>query len=485
MKSYQPPTILHLILIGYVVVLLPLVAAIARGARSMDQISQGHRDNVAEVVSITQATELLSQELIDLERVSRQFRVLGEASLSQVLRSRVADTQETINRLDRLAQSIGGVGPLLQSMNTHVMVIQQSFQESGQGNLARLDRELVRFESLSSLYERLRLLLQDDFQRRVIEAEASAEQTRAELLILGLALLPGTLVLVAVFTSLIARPVKQLKKAIRSLGDGDYEQRYELQGPLDLQSLAIQLNWLADRLATADSEKKRFLRHISHELKTPLSTLKEGTELMRDEVPGPLNSNQREVVEIIHRGVESFQGLINNLLDYNLLTRGNPVIHPGWFSMKEIVSEILQPHRLTAERKKLQLLAQGPEMEVFLDRSMLKAALDNLVSNAIHYSFEGGKVRILWHVERGDKCVKIEIQDTGPGIPHSERDKVFLPFYQGKARKQGPLKGTGLGLSVAKECAESLQGKINIIDSKVGALFQLTLPVHVGKDVSL
>ncbi|MFW7379934.1 MAG: ATP-binding protein [Oligoflexus sp.] len=484
MKSYQPPTILHLILLGYVVVLLPLGAAIIRGAKSMDQISQGHRDNMAEVVSITQATELLSQELIDLERVARQFSILGESALHQVLQNRVADVQDTLNRLDRLAQSIGGVGPLLQSMNTQIMVIQQAVGESAGNDSARLDRELLRFESLNRLYDRLRLLLQEDFQRRVIAAEDSAEQTRVELLVLGLAILPGTLALVAVFTNLIARPVKQLKRAIRSLGDGNYQKRYELQGPRDLQSLAIQLNWLADRLATADSEKKRFLRHISHELKTPLSTLKEGTELLKDEVPGPLSPSQREVVQIIHRGVESFQGLINNLLDYNLLTSGVPVAHPGWFSLKEIVSEILQPHRLTAERKKIQLFAQGPDMEVFLDRSMLRAALDNLISNAIHYSPEVGEVRIMWQPNKDMEHVKIEVQDTGPGIPPAERDKVFLPFFQGKARKQGPLKGTGLGLSVAKECTESLQGKIRILDSKVGALFQLTLPVHLGKDAT-
>jgi two-component system sensor histidine kinase GlrK len=480
MKIYHPPTILHLTLLGYFVVLLPLIAAIVRGASSLDESSQRHRDNIAEVVAMTRLTETLSQELLDLERVARQYQVLRQDTLFEVLRSRLTDSSVTIQQLDRLTQDLSGVSPVLQNMNTNLLAMDKAFAEPKPSEqLVR--RELDRFENLSDLQTRLKTLLQENFTQRVANAKRSAERTRTELLVLGLALLPGTLVLVGVFSGLITRPIRQVKQAIQRLGEGHYEERFALQGPRDLQALATQLNWLGDRLNAAESEKRRFLRHISHELKTPLSSLKEGVELLKDEVPGPLNPNQREVVGIIADGVESFQELIDNLLDYNLMRR-EPSVCPDWYSLSEIVRDILQPHRLTAERKRISIAYDGADISVYLDRSVLKAALDNLISNAIHYTPEDGHVAVRWWVDKQDGQVSIEVQDSGPGIPEADRDRVFLPFYQGKVKKSGPLKGTGLGLSVAKECVESLQGKIRILDTQVGALFHMDLPVLARKD---
>ncbi|HZC02975.1 MAG TPA: sensor histidine kinase, partial [Gammaproteobacteria bacterium] len=104
----------------------------------------------------------------------------------------------------------------------------------------------------------------------------------------------------------------------------------------------------------------------------------------------------------------------------------------------------------------------------------LRVVLDNLLSNAIKYSPEGGHIRIVL-IRRSGQVV-LEVQDAGPGIDPDEHDKVFEPFYQGRAVYRGHIKGTGLGLAIAQEYIKAHGGKIAIIDQKHGACFRVTLP---------
>lgn len=496
MIRFQPPKIVHLTVIGFFVVLLPIVAAVVRGAGSLDKLSRKHRDDMATVVSITERHELLQQQLSDLERVARQFEIIQDPSLLEIFKKRSQEFSKLVEELQALSLSIPEVGPLLADLDAlsgkifaDYESLEQSLAEAGKsskGKGQQLDQEDVperieTFSSLHELHDRLEGVLKADFVARVHDAKASANEIRSELMVLSFALLPLTLLLIAFFTAIITRPIKQIKRAIVSLGEGEYKERFDVHGPGDLQQLASQLSWLSRKLKAADEEKKRFLRHVSHELKTPLASIKEGVELLEDEVPGRLNENQREVVGILKSGVLSFRGLINNLLDYNLLRR-DPQTHAQWVPILDVVREVTDPHRLTADRKKIEIHLEGDPVTIFVDRTILRAALDNLVSNGVHYTPDGGKVRLSWYYESKDRVLRLEVSDTGPGIPKAERDQVFLPFYQGKTQKRGPLKGTGLGLSIARECVESLQGTIKILDSKIGTLFQLRLPVDVRKD---
>ena len=491
--KYQPPKIVHLTVLGFFVVLLPIVAAVIRGAGALDQLSRKHRDDMATVVSITEKSELLRKELSDLERVARQFEVLQDEALLDILKKRYFEFLTLLDELSTLSVGILGVQPIADDIKKQARRVFETYQleqiskeTPSRGMLKAANNDVSKsrlavFEKLHVLQEKLDGILSSDLDTRVQQAKSSAEKIRTELVVLGFALLPLTILLIAFFTAIITRPIKQIRRAIVSLGEGRYKDRFEVQGPGDLQQLAAQLAWLSRKLRVADEEKKRFLRHVSHELKTPLASIKEGVELLRDEIPGPLNKNQKDVVSILHNGVESFRSLINNLLDYNLLKR-DPDTHAAWIKLDTVVREVIEPHRLTAERKEITLSAEGESLELLIDRSLLRAALDNLISNGVHYTPEGGDVTLRWDYRQQEKQLVISISDTGPGIPKEEREQVFLPFYQGKTLKKGPLKGTGLGLSIARECVESLQGTIRILDSSIGTFFELKLPVAVKKD---
>src|SRR4029077_20259370 len=119
-----------------------------------------------------------------------------------------------------------------------------------------------------------------------------------------------------VLTRLIARPIAQIDSAIRQLGSADFEHPIRVSGPADLQSLGERLDWLRRRLTELEAQKNRFLRHLSHDLKTPLAALREGTELLNDQVAGPLAPPQRQVVAIMRDNSVKLQPLIEELLGY-------------------------------------------------------------------------------------------------------------------------------------------------------------------------
>ena len=132
-----------------------------------------------------------------------------------------------------------------------------------------------------------------------------------------LLLVPLTLAVVGVFTYLFGRPIRAIDRAISELGRGTFSRPIAIRGPADLERLAAQLEWLRGRLLDLAQEKNRFLRHMSHELKTPLANIREGTELLMDGAVGELQSGQREVTAILRENGMKLQRLIENLLSFS------------------------------------------------------------------------------------------------------------------------------------------------------------------------
>ncbi len=116
---------------------------------------------------------------------------------------------------------------------------------------------------------------------------------------------------------LIARPIRQLDQAIRQMGTADFTHAIEVNGPQDLRYLGQRLEWLRTRLHELEEQQNRFLRHVSHELKTPLTAVREGAELLRDNVGGRLAPEQQEIVRIVRENTLSLQKLIEDLLKYH------------------------------------------------------------------------------------------------------------------------------------------------------------------------
>src|SRR5699024_617264 len=191
--------------------------------------------------------------------------------------------------------------------------------------------------------------------------------------------------------------------------------------------------------------RQQLVGQVSHELKTPLSAIREGTSLLADQTFGRLGEQQREVIGIIQANIVRLQEQIENLLRFNRL-RSRP--DPMWqddIALDELVENVLDNHRLNLEARDISVRRKrSPEVRMRADPDMLTTAIDNLVSNALKFSPAHGSIAI--GVEKRGNRAHILVADQGPGVPAQDRSRLFEPFYRGSGRHSRSRPGSGLGL---------------------------------------
>jgi two-component system sensor histidine kinase GlrK len=282
-------------------------------------------------------------------------------------------------------------------------------------------------------------------------------------------------VLFAVF---LARPIRQIDEAIGNIGHGRLENPVTVRGPSDLKALGRQLEWLRSRLIDIREERNKFLRHMSHELKTPLANIREGTELLMEGAVGSLSVEQREVAGILRDNSLRLQRLIENLLSFSEWQARRSALETSEIRLLPLVKSAIETYQLPINAHGLRLDLQVPDLTLWADREKLKLILDNLLSNAVKFTPDGGTITLRAREDTQDRQLVFEVADSGPGVPAEERSRVFDAFYQGATPQGGLVRGTGIGLSVVQEFVQAHGGTIEIVDGEFpGAHFRVCLPL--------
>jgi two-component system sensor histidine kinase GlrK len=305
-------------------------------------------------------------------------------------------------------------------------------------------------------------------ERAIVQLQDIAAQGREKWRYLAFATAGIALALAILFAVLIARPIRQLDQAIRQMGTADFTHRIEVNGPQDLRYLGQRLEWL------------RFLRHVSHELKTPLTAVREGVELLRDNVGGKLSAEQREIVRIVRDNTLSLQKLIEDLLTYHQ-TRAMEPQTLGPVLLPDVLRRVVKEHKLAALARMIAFEAKLKPALVVGDAEKIRTIIDNLVSNAIKYSPRSGTIAL--NLASDGEFAILDVIDQGHGVEARERQQIFDSFYQGRPPAEGRVKGSGLGLAIAREYAVAHGGRIEALeraDGGPGARFRLWLPLAVG-----
>jgi len=475
MRLYRPKSIRRLLLVGFLLVVVPLIMALIHAMYSVDQlVVQGQRALFA-TVRATHSSEQLADAITDMERNARQYKVLGDIALLAVYKENHQKFLDTVKQLTVLNLSamqrkrLGMIVEVEDGVN-HALI---SFPHDAPETAAAV-------EGFAGLARDARKMLIDNrklVEREVERLDANGARLQRGLVVQAMALVPGAMILSGIFTILITRPIRQMDKAIRRLGEGDFSKPAHIVGPRDLEQLGERLEWMRTRLVEVEQDKNRFLHHISHELKTPLTAIREGAELMSEGVVGNLNAQQSEIVAILRDNTLQLQKLIENLLDFNIASSRGSQLHVEHVSLQPLIESVLADHKVAALARQLELEIALQPVEMDGDRAKLQTLIDNLVSNAIKFSPEQGRLRIRLE-QQGDQVV-IEVADSGPGIPEEERRRVFDAFYQGSSSAIVHVRGTGLGLSIAREYAQAHEGYIEVIDSDgPGACLRVVLPIQ-------
>ncbi|MFW5330887.1 ATP-binding protein [Hydrogenophaga sp. ZJX-1] len=460
----------QLLLVAFVLIGALLGAAAVRTLFSLDTIMAQSRESTTQAIALSTAAQSLSERSLTMERAARQALVLGDRQLRQRFEEAAGHARDILRRLEsnelppefsrQWLQQLSDVEALLDGSPETALDRERA--------VARAFRELDGHSA--AIAQQVQAIIgnrNDALQDRV---EKSRRQLTQQVL--------GSIALAAVmalgFGVWLARPFQRLEKAIVGLGENRLDLPIDIPGPPDVRRVSQQLEWLRLRLTELDADKARFLRHVSHELKTPLASLHEGVAVLGDGVAGPLSPSQAEVVSILQHNTQLLQHQIEALLRFNAAAFEARQLRREPTDLLALVEEQIEIQRLRWQSHQLSVRAEGPSMVLPVDREKMASAIGNLLSNAIRFSPQGGLVRLVLQDDAGRAC--LDVIDQGPGVAEADRDRVFEPFYRGERQPTDTVRGTGIGLSIVHEYIGAHGGRVQLLPARNGAHFRIELP---------
>jgi two-component system sensor histidine kinase GlrK len=463
-------------LLGLALIAVPLVVALVDAGLQIRVLASTGQKLVTEGVSAARASQEMFGKIGELERTARLYNVLNTPDLLDVYRNHDERLSTIRAQLDRQLRA-GAAHATLEQLGQLQGTIRLSVLSMPHGGTADPADLSGRFGELATLANKVAEQSNAQIDTEVAELERQTQRARRRLAWQAALLIPLTVIAIIAVTLVVGRPLRAIDRAISELGSGTLSHSIVVSGPRDLERLGGQLEWLRTRLLDLAEERSRFLRHMSHELKTPLANIREGTELLMDGAVGELDGNQREVTGILRENGIKLQRLIENLLSFSAWQTSSAVLDASEFRLRPLVKQVLENQQLTLLSQRVRLDVKIEDVTLVADRGKVRLILENLLSNAVKYSPKGGAIHMSAH-RLGEEFI-LNVADNGPGIALEDRAHIFDAFYTGRAAKGGGLKGTGIGLSVVLEFVNAHGGSVQIVDGEFpGAHFRITMPIR-------
>jgi two-component system, OmpR family, sensor histidine kinase CpxA len=297
-----------------------------------------------------------------------------------------------------------------------------------------------------------------------------------------------TFVLVLVFT----RPVVRLRKAARELAHGNLSARVKEAPPPqpgifrgdEFHALVHDFNHMAERLESLVNAQRLLLRDVSHELRSPLARLSVALELFREDADSTMTTH----LDRIQRETERLNQLIGQLLTLSSMEAAEGGERFEKVSLKALLEEMLPDAEYEAQQRDARVeLEGGCDCIIEGRRELLYRAIENVVRNAIRYTQAGSEVHIrLDHSGEGSsEAAIVEVSDRGPGIPESERESIFRPFYRVDQARSAHTGGFGVGLAIAERAVKLHRGQLRVLAREGGGTtIQMMLPCQLSSTVA-
>lgn len=468
-KPWQPQTMSGWVAIACLLVALPLLAALFFADLSLSRVARQAELLADDSLRIAQLGTSLRDTLGNLERNTRQYVALQDPALRDIVSRRIEETNHIVELL--LIQD--PESPLKEQ----VLTVQSGLKTVGQNWSEQHDASGDMGDRIHALIKQTDPIIgmaSASVDEQIEHFREETATTRRLMGIAALTLVPLAGVLALVFSRVVTRPLRDMGRSIAALGHGKYDKPINIEFPYEMQRLGEHLDWLRRRLALLDADKDRFLRHVSHELKTPLSSLIEGAALLSEGSLGKLTHSQTEVAMIMAESSHELEGLIENLLTYAEWRRGYRKADLEWFDAAGLIEEVIASHKLPMATRQLSVELLPDSTRLFGQRTQLRAALDNLFTNAIKHAPEGSSIEVRSVI--ADNSCELSVRDQGRGVPDVEKKRIFEPFVRGTEAEERGIRGTGVGLSIVDETAHAHGGTALVEDALPGARFKIIWP---------
>ena len=303
----------------------------------------------------------------------------------------------------------------------------------------------------------------------------SIDAIRTSLVLFSILLLFIIIIITVMISYVVTKPLGEFINVAKAVSKGDFSRRVTVKGSHEMEQMGQAFNFMCDELTELDEKRKNFVSDVSHELKTPMA----GIKLLCDSLIAAENPDMdtiREFLNDMSEEIDRLTRLINKLLTLTKLDSGTN-LNLSKVEINALAMGVLHSLQKLADEKDIALLPDLKDEPIMInaDYDKIYECVYNLVVNAIKYTPEGGHVAVRVNLE-GSDCI-IEVEDDGPGIPDSEKPKVFERFYRlddSRARDTG---GTGLGLAITKEAVLLHKGSIEVLDAEPnGSIFRITVP---------
>ena len=289
-----------------------------------------------------------------------------------------------------------------------------------------------------------------------------------------------TVIFIIIISGIIMNPIKQMLKVIEKMTEGRFDQKIKVRGHDELSELSMAFNQMSAKLQKVDASRQEFVANVSHELKTPLSSMKVLIEslLFQENVP---EETYKEFLADTNSEIDRLTVIINSLLVLVKLDRKVVPINAEITNMNELLADIIKRLKPLSNKRKIELVYdEEKEVNAEVDVVKITLALTNLIENGIKYNRDGGLVKI--KLDSDHQNAYISIEDNGIGIPEDEQNKVFDRFYRIDKTRDRETGGTGLGLSITQRTVLLHNGSIKLTSKEnEGTMFVVRLPLKQGK----
>lgn len=427
------------------------------------------------------------------EGTRKVFALHGDPSFLQKLKEYRDSFQQRLSQLKGHTNSVEeeeAVKKLSQQWDAYTIDIgqfqQQPWRESGTALPVNLEEDIQNLKiHAGSLYDIIHKTMSYKFDY----SQRAGETAVLVLWCVTLAALVISILVSLLIVRSISKPLAHLTEGTRAIADGKFFYRLDTSRNDEFAQLAKDFNKMTSRLNELDELKKDFVSHVSHELKAPLASMRETIQIMLEGIPGPLTDKQKRLLELNLQSGTRLTSMISNLLDLSKTEAGVMEYELKSQDLVPLVQNAIAELEVQAHEKMVQIKTEIPDKPLIVecDSDRMVQVLLNLVGNAVKFSPRRSEVRVrlekMPYIPEGvpDRWRRligssgqdgyfalIRVADSGPGIPDSDKERVFEKFHQVKQGKKLPGQGVGLGLSICRTIVQAHRGAIWVEDNPEG-----------------
>jgi two-component system sensor histidine kinase GlrK len=478
------PTILVRMVIGYLAIFIPVVAV---SAYAFSQLSLFHKVT-DDILQIDNRMRDLGQELGDSilaqTRYERKYVITKDKELYIQFTLAERDISKRLDEAISLADSPQKRENLIRiknyyehyksTFNKEVEFINKR-QTYTQDEYREVKRKVVD-EMLWEL-KNLKFYTERDTYEKIKQLGKAGEKANKIAIVMGGGFILSGIMMSIFITRSITKPLSSMRKKTRQVARGDFKCSLDLSSPPEIGDLAQDFNDMCNRLMEMDKMKSDFFSLMAHELRMPLASIKEGTNLLLRGIGEELKERRKEVLTIIAEESNHLIDLVNSLLDLSKMEAGIITLNLKPSDMRRLINKAASGMEPLAMAKSVSIKMEVPSdlPDVKVDQERILQVLRNLIGNAVKFTPPGGRITI--SAQAVEKGMRVSVADTGPGIPKEDLDAIFDKFQQAALLSYSKIMGTGMGLAIVKHIISAHGGKV-WVESKIGqgSTFIFSLP---------